>query len=159
MELIENQDGTLDCIGDFIIKKLKDDFIPYNLRTVSGNLSIIDCNNITDFYGLENLESVGNDFTISNCENVYDFTGLEKLKYIGNDLYIGHSGFIECKGLSSLSIIGNTFDIVDCSNFKFNGINPFIEKIKIFPEYRYSEFEEVRKSEKLKIIADFLINL
>lgn len=114
-----------DCetlFGDLIIEGVSEnaiyDLSPLqSLKTVSGNINIINNNSITALYGLHNLESV-EELNIIGNGGLVSLNGLGKLKRVTN-LNIGENNQLTTlSGLEELKTISGNLYIFDNENLE-----------------------------------------
>ena len=82
------------------------------ITSVSGSLTIRECNSLPNLTGLENANSVGNYLIISTNEILYNLLGFENLSSVGFSLWIeGNSTITSLAGLENLEYVGDGIDI------------------------------------------------
>jgi len=70
-----------------------------------GYLSILRCNNLTDFNGLSSLQTVNGSFMISHNEGLSNFEGLSSLTSVGFMFHIENNNISDFTGLNNLTTV------------------------------------------------------
>lgn len=82
------------------------------ITTVTGSVTISNCQNISSLNGLNGLEQIGGYLSITGNSSLTDINGLNNLQTIGSYLNIGFNpGIVSIAGFNNLNSIGSFFNI------------------------------------------------
>lgn len=112
--------GYTDFSGNLTIEGSASDLSGLSLTNISGNLLIVNNNNLTSLVGLEGIENMSAVLSIQNNTNLTSLEGLNNLLTITtpplfsySGLYIKYNGNLESlDGLENLSTVSEKIEIV-----------------------------------------------
>ena len=83
-----------------------------NLRSVGGNVDILQNGNLSSLHGLDSLQSIGGLLAIIGNNNLIDLQGLNRLDSVGGRLIVSdHFQLQSLSGLENLEYVGSTIEV------------------------------------------------